>query len=220
MISLLLAWVCWLADCCFGVFGFGVIGFWSVQLSVGFAVVLLFGLVGFACNCLAGKAFCLWVLWFGVVVSLRFLLGVSRGCSGFYGWLVDLVLLVVVCGYCGCCVFCDFTLWWFIARFECGVLVVSVDSCYVCDPAVGLGLVEVTGLVYWLVCVLCGVFYCSGGVGCLVLLLWLFSFVNSVGCWFIMYCMYGLVACLMFFGLIACCRLWLFGWFSSICILF
>lgn len=40
------------------------------------------------------------------------------------------------------------------------MLVVSVDSCYVCDRAVGLGLVEVAGLVYWLVCVLCGVFYC------------------------------------------------------------
>lgn len=100
------------------------------------------------------------------------------------------------------------------------MLVVSVDSCYVCGPAVGLGLVEVAGLVYWLVCVLCGVFYCVRVVGCLVLLLWLFSFVNSVGCWFIMYCMYGLVACLMFFGLVACCRLWLLGWFSSICILF
>lgn len=45
----------------------------------GFAVVLLFGLVGFTCNCLAGKAFCLWVLWFGVVVSLRFLFGCFAG---------------------------------------------------------------------------------------------------------------------------------------------
>lgn len=71
----------------------------------GFAVVLLFGLVGFTCNCLAAKLFVCGFCGLAWLCHFGFCLGVSRECSGFYGWLVDLVLLVVVCGYCGCCVF-------------------------------------------------------------------------------------------------------------------
>lgn len=146
---------------------------------------------------------------FGWVALLWFLFGDCGECSGVYSCgLVGLVLLVVVCGWFRSCGFVSLLCGGFSSgglAQRVGGLVWRLLLClwYGCLFWFDWWLVVLT---CWFGCVLCGAGSVLGACGCLVLLFMLLVFVNSVVHWFVMYCMYDLVASFAFFGLIGSCR--------------